>query len=411
MSWTVFHFEQILLPQNQQPNQAASSGNLKAQFHLGSIYFFGEYIERDYLKAAKWFLLGAEQGDPICAFNIGVMYNSGLGVPKNLKESIRWLLQAERGSDNVAETINEIIAENTNEAILLLKEHAESGNPLSQYYLSVAYQRTGPSNVKLVAHWALQAAEQGHAQAMNNLGCLLIAGQGIKKNVGMAVQWLKRASKAGNADAMYSLGLLYYRGKLIDRDYRKAFKYLHQAAKNGDKMAAYRVGIMYMKGMGVMPSGEEALFWLSCAGHSGLSRALFVEAKLLSEGILIPPNEKLAFIRFFQAAQMGYWKAFRPLADLYYEGRGEEKDLEEARRFYKKAVASGDEIARKRLEELSVIRTSKEGTVAVGELKSILHEDELFRSADEGDEESRKQLLSRIVTRWANVLDKISPSL
>jgi len=60
-----------------------------------------------------------------------------------------------------------------------------------------------------VAHWALQAAEQGHAQAMNNLGCLLIAGQGIKKNVGMAVQWLKRASKAGNADAMYSLGLLY----------------------------------------------------------------------------------------------------------------------------------------------------------------------------------------------------------
>jgi len=54
MSWTVFHFEQILLPQNQQPNQAASSGNLKAQFHLGSIYFFGEYIERDYLKAAKW---------------------------------------------------------------------------------------------------------------------------------------------------------------------------------------------------------------------------------------------------------------------------------------------------------------------------------------------------------------------
>jgi len=39
------------------------------------------------------------------------------------------------------------------------------------------------------------------------------------------------------------------------------------------------------------------LFWLSCAGHSGLSRALFVEAKLLSEGILIPPNEKLAFIR------------------------------------------------------------------------------------------------------------------
>jgi len=109
------------------------------------------------------FLLGAEQGDPICAFNIGVMYNSGLGtlrlecgsglspmhalvscmffegVPKNLKESIRWLLQAERGSDNVAETINEIIAENTNEAILLLKEHAESGiYPLNSYRHSSA---------------------------------------------------------------------------------------------------------------------------------------------------------------------------------------------------------------------------------------------------------------------------------
>ncbi len=56
----------------------------------------------------------------------------------------------------------------------------------------------------------------------------------------------------------------------------------------------------------------------------------------------------VAAVRYTQAMIYEYPKAFRPLADMYYEGRATSKDLEMAKRLYKKAAKNGDELAQKK---------------------------------------------------------------
>ena len=60
----------------------------------------------------------------------------------------------------------------------------------------------------------------------------------------------------------------------------------------------------------------------------------------------------VAAVRYTQAMIYEYPKSFRPLADMYYEGRATSKDLEMAKRLYKKAAKNGDELAQKKYLQL-----------------------------------------------------------
>lgn len=52
----------------------------------------------DYSAALPWIRMGAERGDPMFQDTLGGMFESGLGVSKDLGEARRWwLLAAERG--------------------------------------------------------------------------------------------------------------------------------------------------------------------------------------------------------------------------------------------------------------------------------------------------------------------------
>ena len=44
----------------------------------------------DSAQASKWFREAAEQGDPAAQFNLGVLYETGQGVPQNYAEAVKW---------------------------------------------------------------------------------------------------------------------------------------------------------------------------------------------------------------------------------------------------------------------------------------------------------------------------------
>ena len=56
------------------------------------------YEREDYKTAYKLFLPLAEQGDAFAQYNLGLMYDQGLGVPQDYKEAVKWYrLAAEQG--------------------------------------------------------------------------------------------------------------------------------------------------------------------------------------------------------------------------------------------------------------------------------------------------------------------------
>ena len=61
----------------------AEQGHADAQFNLGVMYNTGDGVPQDYKTAVKWYTLAAEQGHADAQINLGVMYDEGLGVPED----------------------------------------------------------------------------------------------------------------------------------------------------------------------------------------------------------------------------------------------------------------------------------------------------------------------------------------
>ena len=67
--------------------------------------------------------------------------------------------------------------------------------------------------------WRRLAADQGHADAQNNLGFCYFNGKGVKQDFVEAVKWWRLAAEQGDADAQNSLGDCYYNGEGVKQDF------------------------------------------------------------------------------------------------------------------------------------------------------------------------------------------------
>ena len=78
----------------------AGEGNASAQFNLGVMYATGEGVPKDAVHAVAWYRKAAEQGNAAAQYNLGLMYASGEGVPKDLVIAYMWRnLAAAQGNE------------------------------------------------------------------------------------------------------------------------------------------------------------------------------------------------------------------------------------------------------------------------------------------------------------------------
>ena len=60
-------------------------------------------------------------------------------------------------------------------------------------------------NYTKAKYWYKKAAEQGNANAQNNLGVLYENGQGVTQNVTQAKSWFEKVAAQGNTLAQHAL--------------------------------------------------------------------------------------------------------------------------------------------------------------------------------------------------------------
>lgn len=114
----------------------------------------------DYSKALNETRPLAEKGDPRSQYAMGVLYENGFAVPKDLQHAAAWYLKA-----------------------------AQQGNTDAQYNLGAMYEHgVGmPVNYAEAARWYRPAAEQGDIDALSNLGVLYEKGQGVPQDKVLAM--------------------------------------------------------------------------------------------------------------------------------------------------------------------------------------------------------------------------------
>jgi len=73
-------------------------------------------------------------------------------------------------------------------------------------------------------------AEQGNAEAQNNLGIMYEYGRGVPEDDTEAAKWFLKAAEQGNRFAQLSLGIMYECGAGVPQDYVLAYMWLNLAA-------------------------------------------------------------------------------------------------------------------------------------------------------------------------------------
>ena len=200
----------------------------------------------------------AERGDAASALYLGVLYDTGIGVPQDYAQALDWY-----------------------------KRGGASGNPTAMFNAAVMYDvgRGTEPNPAAAIDWYGRAAKTGYARADYALGLVYEDGIGVPRDRALAIRYYRDAAKRGISAARGHLAALGrpFAGRaatvvedpamasfetaqrlLLSRgtaDAARAVALFRQAANRGNALAAYNLAYCYEHGLGIPRSLEQALAW------------------------------------------------------------------------------------------------------------------------------------------------------
>lgn len=191
--------------------KAASTGKVAARNLLGVIKEQGYVRPRDLEAAAKEFEIGAKAGNPKAQANLGRLYYTGQGVPRDLARAWQWLTLAcdegDAGAKKYLRDLSDTFSLEDVAAGQQLVEAFRTGSPAPTVNpgsrIGVSPQ---PQDLSAVAQELIAKAEQGDVPAQQNLGRMYYLGLGVEKDVAKAWQWLSLAAGQGDPTARSFLG-------------------------------------------------------------------------------------------------------------------------------------------------------------------------------------------------------------
>jgi localization factor PodJL len=126
-----------------------------------------------------------------------------------------------------------------------------------------------PADLAEAARWFERAAGKGLAPAQFRYGTLLEKGQGVKKDLGEARRFYLAAAAKGNAKAMHNLAVLYAEGIDGRPDYGAAAEWFRKAADRGVSDSQFNLGVLYARGLGVETNAADSYKWFALAAAKG----------------------------------------------------------------------------------------------------------------------------------------------
>jgi len=174
---------------------------------------------------------------------------------------------------------------------------ADAGTELpdySAYYAALEAREAGDDATAL--RLFTEAATNGLAIAQYNLGVMYFSGEGgVSQDYQQAYHWTRLAAEQGHVNAMVNLGTLYYNqlgvnpvwldfwpANLITRNshYAEAAVWYSLAAEYDNGEAQYRLATLYDQGTGVVEDKVEALKWALLARDHEVGAAIALVNRL-----------------------------------------------------------------------------------------------------------------------------------
>ncbi len=175
-----YRFDDIIKARHEQIKQwheDAANGIVDAMVDLADIYSIGWWfgnVEINKSKAVSLLRQAADKGNPRAMKNLGVCYENGDGVDKDIAKAVE-----------------------------LYQRATDMGNAAAMCNLGVCYKNGDgvEKDIAKAVELYQRAADKGLAHAMSNLGVCYMNGAGVEKDIAKAEMWVRKAIDCGLVEA------------------------------------------------------------------------------------------------------------------------------------------------------------------------------------------------------------------
>ncbi|MEN7549190.1 tetratricopeptide repeat protein [Rapidithrix thailandica] len=315
-----------LLPVDQYANKnsaayafyKAEKGNAADEYSLGVKYEKGQGVPKDLQKAFDFYKKAADKNNPKAQVALGRMYTQGIHVRQNVRQGVLYYLKAANQQEEDA--ITELkkydlrsLVEPDNLDYLTYK--GNQGNPISLYRLfQVYYNGIGvQSDYTQALMYCQQAAVKDYIPAILSLGNVYEKGNTfIAPDLRKSFQWYKRAAYLGNDSAQFVIGEMHALGKGTQQNMGRAVRWYLRAANGGMELAKFRLSQINI----LQYIDKNDLEYVKYQAEKGDAQA---QLKLSKYYLNIGSSETLLWLR--RAADAGIAEAQRLLGEVYLLGK------------------------------------------------------------------------------------------
>lgn len=227
------------------------------------------------------------------------------------------------------------------------RQRAANGDGKATIFLCLAFRGVIPvrQNEVDAVNWCQKGADQGSAEAMEELGMIYASSTSRVFDPSKSVSWLMKAANLGSASAMDNLGTAYANGFGVPKDYIKANQWYQKSIKAGFPIANFDLGIAYLLGQGVPIDVPQAIKYFKKAADAGWGYAMFAMGSIYSNGVFtIPPDRTAAIDWYKKGAVLGEFHCQDELGWIYANGVGVRRDYAEALKWYRASANLGDPV-------------------------------------------------------------------
>jgi len=254
---------------------------------IGGYYERGNGVEKDYLTALYWYRMGEVLIYPPSIFCIGRLYeHGGPGLEQNYQIAHHYYYICATTFEN----------QYAKYEVGLLYEKG----------LGV------PQSLKTAYLWYRSAAGNGQTNGIYQLGTLYERGVyeenfSLEKNVNEALRLYKIASDEINYyEANIRLGKIYKHGMYIEAplNHQLSFEYFKKSENNPE--AQYHIGTFYELGLLGNVNISDALMYYNLSANQNYAPAIHHLGKIYQDGLLVEKNIKLSQEYLQKAEKLGF---------------------------------------------------------------------------------------------------------
>eukprot|EP00181_Compsopogon_caeruleus_P004728 CAMPEP_0184690120 /NCGR_PEP_ID=MMETSP0312-20130426/31042_1 /TAXON_ID=31354 /ORGANISM="Compsopogon coeruleus, Strain SAG 36.94" /LENGTH=706 /DNA_ID=CAMNT_0027147561 /DNA_START=54 /DNA_END=2171 /DNA_ORIENTATION=- len=222
---------------------------------MGYMKLHGIEFAKSEAEAAEYFHEAAKLSKPEreAMYNLGIMYEKGTGVPRDLNKANQYLNAAANylHAHAMLRVGSSLKKDNCKRSCFLLKRVAEQAALKRSLVTGLAAYEDQDESAALF--WYMFAAFAGYRAAQYNAAFLLEKGYGVthaleSSGADMAMDIYQWSARQGNVQSLVRVGDLMYD---IRKDFEKAAQMYRQASSKKNAEATFNLGVMYFLGKGV----------------------------------------------------------------------------------------------------------------------------------------------------------------